>query len=100
MTATEILKTALNLGINLSVIGDKLIVQPSQLLTCELRDAIKACKSELIHLLKFHSKRAVIRFKLVNGQTGTMLGELEDTSETLIDVLKQKFGERLESAEV
>lgn len=29
-----------------------------------------------------------------------MLGELEDTAETLIDVLKQKFGERLESAEV
>lgn len=63
MTATEILKTALNLGINLSVIGDKLTAQPAQLLTCELRDAIKSCKSELIHLLKSQSKRAVIRFQ-------------------------------------
>lgn len=41
------------------------------------------------------TKRAVIRFKLVNGKTGTMLGELDDTAEILIEVLNQKFGEQL-----
>ena len=41
------------------------------------------------------AKRVVIRFKLVNGKTGTMLGELDDTAETMIEVLTHKFGERL-----
>lgn len=44
------------------------------------------------------TKRAAIRFKLVNGKTGTMLGELEDAAETLIEVLNHKFGERLATA--
>lgn len=44
------------------------------------------------------AKRAVIRFKLVNGKTGTMLGELDDTAEALIEVLNHKFGERLATA--
>ena len=29
------------------------------------------------------TKRVVIRFKLVNGKAGTMLGELDDTAETI-----------------
>lgn len=44
------------------------------------------------------TKRVVIRFKLVNGKAGTMLGELDDTAETMIEVLNHKFGERLATA--
>lgn len=44
------------------------------------------------------TNRVVIRFKLVNGKTGTMLGELDDTAEAMIEVLNHKFGNRLESA--
>ena len=98
MNATEILKSAFNLGISLSVIGGKLTAQPAQLLTCELRDAIKSCKTELIILLNEKPKRAVVRFKLVNGQTGTLLGENEDTAEMLFEVLNHKYGNRLSTA--
>ncbi len=101
MNALEIIKTCQSIGVMLLSCSGKLTAQPASMLTCDLRDAIKIHRAELLELLAPKPKRAIIRFKLKNnGGGGIVLGENSDTAEMLIDVLKHKFGEKLEFANV
>jgi hypothetical protein len=97
MNIEIILKTALTLGVTLYIGGGKLLAQPASRLTIELREAIKSHKTELIELLTNKPKRAIVQFKLIDGHGGTVIGDSNDTTETLIDVLRGKFGNRLDS---
>ena len=95
MDAKTILNQALSIGVTLYTQGGKLLARNAQCLTDELRAAIKSHKSELLELLK--PKRAIVRFKLLNGQGGVVIGDDTDTPESLIDTLRCKFGNRLDS---
>jgi hypothetical protein len=95
MNAKTLLNQALTLGVTLYTQGGKLLARPAQCLTDELRAAIKSHKTELLELLTPKQKRAIVRFKLLNGQGGVVIGDDTDTSETLIDALSQKYGNRL-----
>lgn len=93
MDAKTILNQALTLGVTLYTQGGKLLARNAQCLTDELRAAIKSHKSELLELLT--PKRAIVRFKLSNGQGGVVIGSDDDTPESLIDDLRTKYGNRL-----
>lgn len=93
MDAKTILNQALSIGVTLYTQGGKLFARPAQCVTNELRAAIKSHKSELLELLT--PKRAIVRFKLMNGQGGVVIGNDTDTPESLIDDLRLKYGNRL-----
>ena len=93
MDAKTILNQALSIGVTLYTQGGKLFARPAPRLTDELRAAIKAYKNELLELLT--PKRAIVRFKLLNGQGGVVIGSDTDTPESLIDDLRLKYGNRL-----
>jgi hypothetical protein len=93
MDAKTILNQCLLLGVTLYTQGGKLLARPAPRMTDELRAAIKSHKSELLELLK--PKRAIVRFKLLNGQGGVVIGSDDDTPESLIDDLHTKYGNRL-----
>lgn len=101
MNALEIIKSCHLLGVMLLACSGKLTAQPASMLTCELRDGIKLHRAELLELLAPKPKRAIVRFKLKNnGGGGIVLGENSDTVEMLIEVLKHKFADKLEFANV
>ena len=93
MDAKTILNQCFSIGVTLYTQGGKLLARPAPRLTDELRAAIKSHKTELLELLK--PKRAIVRFKLLNGQGGVVIGSDTDTPESLIDDLNTKYGNRL-----
>jgi hypothetical protein len=95
MDAKTILNQALSIGVTLYTQGGKLLARNAQYLTDELRAAIKSHKTELLELLTPKQKRAIIRFRLLNGQGGVVIGSDTDTPESLIDDLNMKYGNRL-----
>lgn len=95
MDAKTILNQALSIGVSLYTQGGKLLARPAPRLTDELRAAIKSHKTELLELLTPKQKRAIIRFRLLNGQGGVVIGNDTDTPESLIDDLNMKYGNRL-----
>jgi TubC N-terminal docking domain len=95
MDSKTILNHCFSIGVTLYTQGGKLLARPAQCLTDELRAAIKSHKSELLELLTPKQKRAIVRFKLLNGQGGVVIGSDTDTPESLIDDLHTKYGNRL-----
>ncbi len=96
MDVKTLLNHCLSIGVTLLACGGNLTAQPASMLTCELRAAIKSHKKELLELLAPKQKRAIVRFKLIGNQGGgVVIGSDTDTPESLIDVLKHKYGNRL-----
>lgn len=95
MDAKMTLKTALSVGVTLYTQGGKLLARPATLVTDELRAAIKLHKMELLELLNQKPKRAIVQFRLVNGQGGVVIGGDTDTPESLTKTLHEKYGNRL-----
>jgi hypothetical protein len=95
MDSKTLLNHCFSLGVTLYTQGGKLLARPAQCLTDELRAAIKSHKTELLELLNQKPKRAIVQFRLANGQGGVVIGDDTDTPESLIDALSQKYGNRL-----
>jgi hypothetical protein len=95
MDSKTIMNHCFSLGVTLYTQGGKLLARPAPRLTDELRAAIKSHKTELLELLTPKQKRSIVRFKLLNGQGGVVIGDDTDTPESLIDALSQKYGNRL-----
>lgn len=95
MDAKTILNHCFSIGVTLYTQGGKLLARNAQCLTDELRAAIKSHKNELLELLTPKQKRAIIRFRLLNGPGGVVIGSDTDTPESLIDDLRTKYGNRL-----
>lgn len=95
MDSKTLLNHCFSIGVTLYTPGGKLLARPAPRLTDELRAAIKSHKSELLELLTPKQKRAIIRFRLLNGQGGVVIGSDTDTPESLIDDLNMKYGNRL-----
>lgn len=93
MDAKTTLNQALSIGVTLYTQDSKLLARPATRLTDDLRAAIKSHKTELLELLT--PKRAIVRFRLLNGQGGVVIGNDTDTPESLIDDLNTKYGNRL-----
>ncbi len=89
----DILTEFTNAGFMFKLDSSQIVVTPASALTPTQRAFIKANKAQIIKLLSH--KRPVINFKLHNNQGGTCLGAFGDSTQTIIDELNLRYGERL-----
>ena len=99
MLNTNLLERITSNGFTIQLDGDSFIISPSSKLTNKQREYLISNKpqimAQLLNPLK-QKRRPIIRFKTIDG-SGTFLGNFDDTPESLIAILQDKYGKRLEA---